>query len=177
MQDNNTQTKKMNHKISRTLVVKFENDAIITEFTGLVNSVKSNNNNNFFVFDTIENSKNAFNILKTANHKVRFAYYRLFFTINGIDDNVSYNDLKEQHINWITTNSDAQVLYYKQYRNGGKFLGCGDFTVDTKESMDKLLDKNTLKNYSFDKYSGVNYRYNKKNDKSHNNIPEIIIQS
>lgn len=32
--------------------------------------------------------------------------------------------------------------------------------------MDKLLDKNTLKNYSFDKYTGVNYKYNKKNEKS-----------
>lgn len=168
MQDNKAQTKKMIRKAGRTLVVKSENDVSTEGFTGLVNSVKSNNNSHFFVFDTVENSKAAFKTLKTANQKVRFAYYRLFFTMTGLDDNASYNDLKEQHTQWIASNSGAQVLYYKQYRNGGKFLGCGDFTVDTKESMDKLLDKETLKNYSFDKYSGVNYIYNKKNDKSEN---------
>jgi hypothetical protein len=173
MQDNNTQTKKIIHKTGRTLVVKSDNDVSTEGFTGLINSVKSNNNSYFFVFDTVENSTDAFKMLKTANHKVRFAYYRLFFTMTGLDDNASYNDLKEQHTQWIISNSDAQVLYYKQYRNGGKFLGCGDFTIDTKESMDKLLDKNTLKNYSFDKYSGVNYRYNKKNNKTQDNAVEI----
>jgi hypothetical protein len=166
MQDNKTQTKKIIHKASRTLVINTENEISTTEFTGLINSFKSNNNSQFFMFDNIENSKSAFKILKNNNNKVRFAYYRIFFTMKGLDDNISYNDLKEQHIKWITSNSDAQVLYYKQYRNGGKYLGCGDFTVDTKESMDKLLDKNTLKNYSFDKYTGVNYKYNKKNEKS-----------
>jgi hypothetical protein len=69
---------------------------------------------------------------------------------SGVFKNNSYNDLKEMHTNWIISNSGAQVLYYKQYRNGGKFLGCGDFTVDTKDAMDKLLDKETLKNFSFD---------------------------
>lgn len=172
MQDNYPQTKKMIFKTSRTLVVKSENDVLTDGLTGLVNFVKSNNNFYFFVFDTIENSNNAFKTLKTTNHKVRFAYYRLFFTMNGLDDDANYNDLKEQHIQWITSNSGAQVLYYKQYRNGGKFIGCGDFTIDTKESMDKLLDKETLKNYSFGKYSGINYRYNKKN-KSHDNTQEV----
>jgi len=164
MQDN-TQNNKMIRKASRTLVVKSDTDVSTEGFTGLLETAKSPNNSHFLVFDTIENSKNAFKILKTTNHMVRFAYYRIFFTMNGIDENASYNDLKEHHVKWLTDNSDAQVLYYKQYRNGGKFLGCGDFTIDTKASMDKLLDKETLKNYSFDKYSGVNYRYNKKNDK------------
>jgi hypothetical protein len=173
MQDNKAQTKKLIRKAGRTLSVKSENDVSIEGLTGLVSSVKSNNNSHFFVFDTVENSKTAFKTLKTANYKVRFAYYRIFFTMTGLDDNASYNDLKEQHTQWITSNSGAQVLYYKQYRNGGKFLGCGDFTIDTKESMDKLLDKDTLKNYSFDKYAGVNYRYNKKNDKSQDNTQEL----
>ena len=160
MQDNN-----MIRKASRTLVVKSEDNISTDGLTGLIKNTKTPNNSHFFVFDTIENSKEAFKILKSTNHMVRFAYYRIFFTMNGLDENASYNDLKDQHVQWITSNSDAQVLYYKQYRNGGKFLGCGDFTIDTKESMDKLLDKETLKNYSFDKYSGINYRYNKKNDK------------
>jgi hypothetical protein len=30
--------------------------------------------------------------------------------------------------------------------------------------MDKLLDKDTLKNYTLEKYTGTYYRYNKKSD-------------
>lgn len=165
MQDNKDQTKKPIRKASRTLVIKSETDVSTEGLVGLLSSVKTPNNSHFFVFDTIDNSKAAFKTLKSTDQKVRFAYYRLFFTMSGLDENSNYNDLKEQHTQWIVANSGAEVLYYKQYRNGGKFLGCGDFTVDTKESMDKLLDKDGLKNYSFDKYSGINYRYNKKNDK------------
>ncbi len=170
MQDTNTQTnKKFIPKAGRTLVVKSETSVSTNNFTGLVSSVKSNNGSQFFVFDTVENSKMAFKHLKNSKENVRFAYYKLFFTMTGIDENASYNDLKEMHTNWIVSNSGAQVLYYKQYRNNGKFLNCGDFTVDTKEAMDKLLDKDTLKNFTFDKFSGVNYRYNKKNDKTQEN--------
>jgi hypothetical protein len=175
MQDNKTQTKKVIRKASRTLVVNSENNVSTEGLTGLVSSVKSNNNSYFFVFDTVENSKASFKTLKTNNYKVRYAYYRIFFTMNGLDENASYNDLKEQHTQWITANSNAQVLYYKQYRNGGKFLGCGDFTVDTKESMDKLIDKDNLKNYSFDKYTGVNYRYNKKDPKTQETVVESSV--
>lgn len=162
--NNNTDlNKKMIRKPGRTLVVK-SNDPVSTTFTGLQKSVQTANGSQFFVFDTIDNSTNAFKSLKESNHKVKFAHYRLFFTINGVDESVSYNDLKTQHINWIVSNSDADVLFYKQYRKGGKFLGCGDLTIDTKESMDKLLDKDGLKNYTFDKYSGTFYRFNKKSD-------------
>ena len=172
MQHVNTQS---NHnadrtKPGRTLIVKSETDVSSDGFVGLVSTVKSTNNSYFFVFDTVENSTSAFKTLKSANQNVRFAYYRLFFTMNGLDENANYNDLKDQHVQWLTANSDAIVLYYKQYKNTGKFLGCGDFTVDTKESMDKLLDKETLKNYSFDKYSGVNYRYNKKNNTNNTKV-------
>ena len=84
--------------------------------------------------------------------------------MSGLDDSMNYNDIKAMHTKWIIENSGADVLYYKQYRKGDKYLGCGDFTIDTKESMDKLLDKDGLKNYTFDKYTGTYYRYNKKMD-------------
>jgi len=165
MQNTNVlNNKKMIRKPGRTLVVKSEQPISTEEFTGLLNTVQTNNGSQFFVFDTIDNSKAAFKILKDANNKVRFAHYRLFFTMTGLDDNVNYNDLKDQHTKWIVDNSEADVLYYKQYRKGNKYLGCGDFTIDTKESMDKLLDKEGLKNYTCDKYTGTYYRYNKKTD-------------
>jgi hypothetical protein len=164
MQNNKVQNKKVIRKPGRTLVVKSEQPISSDGFVGLVNTAQTTNNSHFFVFDNIENSKTAFKILKDASHKVRFAHYRIFFTMNGVDDTITYNDLKTQHINWIISNSGADVLYYKQYRKDNKFLGCGDFTIDTKESMDKLLDKDGLKNYTFENYSGTFYRYNKKND-------------
>ena len=164
--DNNTMNNKDNNKKvlkpGRTLVVKSDNVLSTEGITGLLNNVQTLNGIQFFVFDTVENSKNAFKFFKESNVKVRFAHYRIFFTMTGAEDCVSYNELKTNHIKWVVENSDANVLYYKQYRKAGKFLGCGDITIDTKESMDKLLDKNGLKNYTFEKYSGTYYRYNKK---------------
>lgn len=155
-------TNKVVRKPSRTLVVNFDQPIITEGFIGLLNTTQINNGSQFLVFDNIENSQVIFNKLKDANFKVRFAHYRIFFTMLGIEDTANYNDIKEQHINWITINSDADVLYYKQYKKKGIFSGCGDFTIDTKESMDKLLDKNLLKNYNFNNYNGIYYRYNKK---------------
>ena len=164
MQNTKILNKEMVRKPGRTLVVKSDQHISTDGFTGLESTVQTTNGSQFFVFDTIDNSTASFKLLKDANFKVRFAHYRLFFTMTGLDDSVNYNDLKTQHVNWIVSNSDAGVLYYKQYRKSGKFLGCGDFTIDTKLSMDKLLDKEGLKNYVCDKYTGTFYRYNKRND-------------
>jgi len=163
MQNNNLK-KNTIRKPGRTLVVKSDDTIDTTNLNGLQNSVNTTKGTQFLVFDTVDNSKDAFKLLKDLNLKVRFAHYRIFFTMVGVEDSVSYNDLKTKHIDWIVQNSAASVLYYKQYRKGGKFLGCGDFTIDTKESMDKLLDKDTLKNYTLEKYNGTFYRYNKKTD-------------
>jgi hypothetical protein len=171
-------TQKLVRKSGRTLVIKSDNENLLNSYSleGLKTTTQTNNGSYFLVFDTVENSNNAFNKLKNDNVKVRFAYYRLFFKMSGVEDNSNYNDIKKLHINWIIKNSDANVLYYKQYRKAGKFLGCGDFTIDTKESMDKLLDKEGLKNYIIDQYSGTFYRYNKKNDQDqpiHNEVSQF----
>ncbi len=161
--------KKIVHKAGRTILIK-TNDTIVTDtLDGLVNAIQTNNGNTFLVFDTIDNSQLAFKILK-QKYKVKFAHYRVFFTMTGLEDTVDYNELKKTHIDWITLNSNAEVLYYKQYKKNNQYLGCGDFTIDTKESLDKLLNKSEHKIYSFNNYSGTHYRYNKKNDsveKSH----------
>jgi hypothetical protein len=159
------QNKKVIRKPGRTLVVKSEQSISTEGMTGLQNSVQTTSGSQFFIFDNVDNSKTAFKLIKDMNLQVRFAHYRIFFTMTGFDDTVNYNDIKTQHTQWITENSNASVLYYKQYRKNDKFLGCGDFTIDTKESMDKLLDKEGLKNYAFDKFTGTYYIYNKKNDK------------
>lgn len=157
--------KKVTKKASRTIVLRASEDFTPSDLTGLLQHNDLQNGKHFLVFDTIENSKNAFKSLKSnAKLNVRFAYYRVFFTMTGIHDNADYSQLKQQHREWLTNNSGANILYYKQYMKDGKYIGCGDFTIDTKESMDKLLDKDLLKNYSFNGLSGVYYRYNKKSE-------------
>jgi hypothetical protein len=167
MQENNytndNEVKKMVRKSGRTLVLRSNTELNTKELTGLLQHNNLQNGKHFLVFNNIENSKNAFKILKN-NFSVRFAYYRVFFTMTGIDSNTDYLQLKKQHTEWLTQNSDAEVLYYKHYMKDNKFIGCGDFTVDTKDTMDKLLDKDGLKNYSFNTLSGTYYRYNKKTD-------------
>jgi len=159
-------SQKIIRKSGRTLVIKSDNDKLMDGYTltGLKNKTFTNNGSYFLVFDTVDYANNAFNLLKNDNVKVRFAYYRLFFKISGVEDSANYNDIKNTHVNWIVKNSDANVLYYKQYRKAGKFLGCGDLTIDKKKSMDKLIDKDGLKNYVIGQYSGTFYRYNKKNE-------------
>jgi hypothetical protein len=162
-----TQNKKIVRKAGRTILIKSHEPVSTDSLEGLVNSIQTNNGNNFLVFDTVENSKLAFKSLK-QNYKVKFAHYRVFFTMSGLEDTNDYNQLKKNHIDWITANSNADVLYYKQYKKDNHYLGCGDFTIDTKESLDILLNKDGHKTYSFDKYNGTYYRYNKKSDSTDN---------
>jgi len=57
-------------------------------------------------------------------------------------------------------------LYYKLYKKDkDSYLGCGDLTIDTKDGMDKLLQSESLKEYTLtvDKtdYTGQFYQFNK----------------
>ena len=155
--------KKIIRKTGRTIIVRTENDFTPTNLVGLVNYNKVDNEKYFLLFDTLTNSNSAYKILKNdLNLSVRYAYYRIFFKMSGIEETTDYTQIKNVHTNWIYTNSGGTVLYYKQYKKDGKFIGCGDFSVDTKESMDKLLNKDELKTFSFDTFTGTYYRYNKK---------------
>jgi len=166
--------KKVIKKAGRTIIIRSSDKNLTDSLDGLLTHVNLENGKHFLVFDTIDNSKNAFKSLKTnAKNNVKFGYYKVFFTMNGIDTDADYSKLKNQHIEWLTQNSGANVLYYKQYMKDGKYLGCGDFTIDTKLSMDKLLDKDGLKNYTCEKYSGTFYRYNKKNDQDQEQQHEV----
>jgi hypothetical protein len=157
------QKKNFNRKAGRTLLIK-ASEPLTLIYPGQINSLQTNNNIQFIIFDTIENSLNAYKIIKeNCDVQIKFAHYRIFFTINGIEENTDYNTVKNLHCEWLTANSDANILYYKLYLKNNKFIGCGEFTIDTKDSMDKLLNKdNGLKQYTFDKYSGTYYRYTKK---------------
>lgn len=162
-ENDNTPNNKIIRKAGRTILIKSADTLQHDKLIGLISSVQTTNGNKFLVFDTIDNSKDAFLILKQdIELKTKFAHYRVFFTISGLDDSTDYNELKKNHIDWITEKSNANILYYKQYKKNNQYLGCGDFTIDTKESLDKLLNKDEFKNYTFNNLSGTHYRYNKK---------------
>jgi hypothetical protein len=162
--DNVTNKKKIVRKTGRTILINSTEPISTDSLIGMIKSVQTTNGSQFLLFDTIDNSKDAFRMLRqnNSNLKIKFAHYRVFFTMSGLDDNVDYTLLKKEHTEWLTANTDANVLYYKQYKKNNQYLGYGDFTIDTKESLDKLLNKDEFKNYTFNNYSGTYYRYNKK---------------
>jgi len=164
-------------KAGRTLLIKLINDtttfeeSLLDNLTGLIN--KSNLTNNKTLFLTFDNNNNSLNALKFLRSKsfnkyhVKFSYYKLFFTINGLTDKSDYNESKKGLIDLITNNNDIQVLYCKFYCKENKYLGCGDLTVDKLEDMNKLLSKNDgFKEFTFKTISGVFYRFNKKKDEN-----------
>ena len=165
MSEYKNSAKKVILKPGRTIIVRSNDLFSVENLNGLLQNNNVHDGKYFLVFDTIDNAKNAFKLFKNDSKlSVRYAYYRIFFTMDGIDQKTDYSIIKRLHMNWITEKSLGQVLYYKQYMKDNKYLGCGDFTVDTKESMDKLLNKDEFKTYSFDGLSGTYYRYNKKVD-------------
>lgn len=162
MEDIENNTKKTIIKPGKTIVLRTESEFIKPTLVGLVNHVQIDTHKHFFVFDSLDNSIIAYDNFKNdSNLSVRYAYYRVFFKSTGIDETTDYTHLKNEHSNYVTTNTNGQVLYYKLYKKDNKFIGCGDLTVDTKESMDKLLNKEECKTFSFDVFTGTHYRYNK----------------
>jgi hypothetical protein len=170
----NTNSKKKGvRKAGRTLLVSPSNGSSVSESTfkdlsGLSSSFSTKNGAYFLVFDTIQNSLDNFRKLRSDKPelKVKFCRYQAFFTITGLTDSSDYTATKQEISTYVEKKTGGNVLYFKLYRNGDKYRGCGDLTLDTKDALDKLLDKEgELKNYTVGSLSGTFYRYNKDNKK------------
>lgn len=151
--------KKRFRKAGRTLLIKpvesketkFESHVKTLlenqKFEGIVSVSDSAKGAKFLLFDTISNAITAFKVFRNDELVfVKYAHYRIFFNMTGLTtlDKVDYNQVKETHSTWVTDKTQSNVLYYKLYRNGDKYLGCGEMTVDTKEGVDHLLQKDSL---------------------------------
>jgi hypothetical protein len=169
--NDNNKTKKVYKKAGRTILIKsasgsnIEED-LINNLENVVNKSETKSQQSVFLtFDTIENALAGFKLIKAWNkdYRVKFSYYQIYFTINGLSDNFDYNQVKSEFINHLSTKIDSNVLYFKFYKKDDKYINCGDFTIDTFEGMNLLLNKEKgNKEYTFGSYNGIFYRYNSK---------------
>lgn len=176
--------KKSVRKAGRTLLVKSVsgksiNASVFENLTGLVSHSETKSSSSYFLtFDNIQNALSAFRDLRndSTDYRVKFSYYRVFFTVTGLVDSTDYNNVKQDLISYVTDKTKSNVLYCKLYRKENKYIGCGDFTIDTIDGMNTILSKDGgLKDFTIGPYTGTFYRYNGKKDKSDDsNIQETI---
>lgn len=177
--NNKNQTLGQSKKPGRTLLVKVEessfNDSLFEKLAGLSTKFLTEKTQSYFLtFDSVNSSEVAFESLsKLKSIKVKYAHYRIFFTMKELTAESDYTKIRQNHIEFIEKNTGTNVLYYKLYRKNNSFIGCGDLTIDTKEAFDMLMDsESTFKEFQLDdNLSGVHYRYNRRqNNSSHQQV-------
>ena len=169
-------------KAGRTLLVKvLNNNFSLPELDGLQSEYFADKSQSYFlVFDNVTNSLNSLKLLK-KNHesdvRVKFAYYRVFFTMNDLTNEQDYNTVKTQHKELIESNNGS-VLYYKLYRKNNEYIGCGDLTLDTKESFDLLMSEESQKKFSLEcGVSGSHFRYRNSSNQNLDNQHSVELNS
>jgi hypothetical protein len=165
-------------KAGRTLLVKPTTEtfdkSIFETFPGYKSVYHTEKSNTYFVmYSTPQEALSALKGIKNKyvhDVRIKFSHYRVFFKIEGLTSSSDYNSVKALHTK-LVSDKDCNVLYYRLYRKDNKFIGCGDFTVDTKEAFDSLMNADGLKNFSLDDtIKGVHYRYKKnENENEHDN--------
>lgn len=98
-QTEDEKNKKSVYKPGRTLLVKYVSgstidDTVFDSLEGLSNKSETKSSNScFLTFDNVDNAVKAFRKLNDnlSHYRVKFSYYRVFFTIDGLDDSTDYN--------------------------------------------------------------------------------------
>lgn len=145
---------------------------LLKELDGLNKHHYSEKSGKYFLeFKTRENSVSAYEKLSSLDKcRVKYCNYDIFVKYKNLNSNdVDYQALGNKHTEWIEKNTGANVLRYKPYRKGDKYLGCGQITIDTKDSFDLLTSSEGLRSFSFGEVSGTHYKYNKQKRSSNEN--------
>lgn len=158
-----------NRKPGKTLLVSMldatkETEQQFQKYPGVLSCTRATNSF-FVVFDTIDNSVSAYNDIKTTftDATVKYSHYRVFMTISNLTPETNYTDVKEQFVKFLEETTKTNVLFFKLYKKDNNYLGCGDFTLDSLEGMNILLNReNGLKEYKLGEFTGNFYRYNSK---------------
>jgi hypothetical protein len=162
-------TKNNVRKAGRTLLVSPAsgsslNDSFFKDLSGLTSNFSTKNNSHFITFDTVENAIKCYSSIRSdhPNVKVKYSRYQVFFTISGLTKESDYTAAKKVITEFVEEKTSGMVLFFKLYRKGDNFIGCGDMTLDTKDSMDKLISKDgEFKNSKIAEFELTFYRYNK----------------
>ena len=128
-------------KAGRTLLLNNEFSDMATNFEGVQNVHETSNGSKFIVFDTVENASKVYESLVENNVKVKYSYYKIFFRLSDCDlGDVVYDEMKNKIIDNLKNKiGDLNILYFKFYTKNNTLIGSGDFTVDTKETLDALV--------------------------------------
>jgi hypothetical protein len=174
---NESQTpRQQRSKAGRTLLIKPTttiDESLLKDLAGCTSSHHTEKSNSYFLtFNTPKDALSALKEIKTKSTSkvlIKFAKYQVFFKIEGLKDDSDYNTVKSAHMKQIS-DLGGNVLYYRLYRKDNHYIGCGDFTVDTKDCFDKLVNQESeFKKFSLENdISGIHYRY-KKNDNEKKN--------
>lgn len=154
-------------KAGRTLLVKVlsgEFDVEGMNLEGLTNHHFTEKSNSYFLtFDNVPHSLNAMRLIRKqydSSLRVKVAHYRVFFTLENLEESMDYNTVKTQHRDMVQSKGNCSVLFYKLYRKDNKYLGCGDMTLDTKEGLDVLMSSEGLKTFTLEcGVSGSHFHY------------------
>ena len=186
--EGNVAKKKFTRKAGKTLLIKAKDGCTVNEdwlnsLDGLAEdsvSKTAKTGSYFLTFNEVSKSLDALKKLRKEHDKdlmVKFAHYRVFFTLEGLEDSTDYNVVKQKHVEFVKESTGSEVLYYKLYRNKS-YLGCGDLTIDTKEALDKLLSSEHNKQFDLgDGHVGTFYRYNKKGKEADDNVVNQNVES
>jgi len=166
--DSRQTIRKPTRRPGRTLLLKSTNTLDgenLDKLEGLQSKQFVEKSNSYFLtFSTADQSLLALKELKKqygTTVRLKFAHYRIYFTMQGLVNETDYNTVKTIHTALVTKSVDCNVLYYRLYRKNNSYLGCGEMTVDTKEGFDSLMKTESLKNFTLGDFTGVHYRYNK----------------
>jgi hypothetical protein len=182
---NSTNTRKSaTRRPGRTLLVKPTSSidvSVLDTLEGCMSKHLTEKSNSYFLtFATADQSLSALKQLKKqfgTSVRVKFAHYRVYFTLSGLVDTTDYGEVKKTHTLFVTQGDKCNVLYYRLYRKDNHYLGCGDLTVDTKEGFDQMMNTESLKDFTLSStISGVHYRFNKTQprDDGHSNHQEAV---
>lgn len=162
-----------NYRSGKTLLVKSLDEGYdlsglgLDKRDGLVSNTSSKSGTSFLVFSDVKYSEAAAAILKTSpdfrsKFSIKYPKYNIFFSISGLEKEDDYSAVKQEHIKQIQEVTGCSIFSYKLYKKSDEFIGCGEVSVDLKEGMDKLLEKEgEHKTFKFGKYEGVYHKYNK----------------
>ena len=152
--DSQNAQKPSTRKPGRTLLIKPASDietSFLDTLPGFQTKYHAEKSSSYFVtFSTPEYALDALKSVKNQygmSVRVKFAHYRIYFTLQGLEDTTDYNTVKTMHSEYVNKMTGCNVLYYRLYRKNDKYIGCGDFTIDTKEGFDILMNQELLKNY------------------------------